>query len=121
MPGSTLTGSATAAMVFWFPSPAKSWAHGHLARSFPGARMHLVHSRRHIDLLSSLMMDPGYSMAELKDDRATVLATKTRTRRSRRLSMDAQPLQPVAYHLVYRMLSPDGDPLLPRIDFSLDQ
>ncbi len=92
----------------------------YLVRSFPGAKMHLVRPPRHIDLLFSLMMDPDYSAAQLKDDRGIVLATKTQTERSRQFRMDAPPLPPGSYHVVYRMLSPDGDLLQGRIDFSVD-
>ncbi len=120
MTRSTLTACAIA-VALWISVTATSWAHGYLVRSFPGAKMRLVHSPRRIDLLLSLKMDPDYSLAELQDDRGNVLATKTQPQRSRRLSMDAPPLQPGAYHVVYRMLSPDGDLLQGRIDFSVDQ
>lgn len=118
---STLRTFAIAAVALWTAAPATLWAHGYLVRSFPGAKMHLVHPPRHIDLLFSLMMDPDYSVAQLQDDNGTVLASKTQTERSRRLSMDAPPLQPGAYHVVYRMLSPDGDLLQGRIDFSVER
>ncbi|HYA81588.1 MAG TPA: copper resistance CopC family protein, partial [Methylocystis sp.] len=100
--------------------PETSLAHGYLVRSFPAAKSHLTHSPRHIDLLFSLKMDPIYSVVQLQDEHGTVLAEKSQTQRSRQFSMNAPALQPGNYHLVYRMLAPDGDLLQGRVDFVVD-
>jgi len=120
MTRSVLTADVITAMALWIAWPDTSLAHGYLVRSFPAAKSHLTHSPHRIDLLFSLMMDPIYSVVQLQDEHGTVLAEKAQTERSRQFSMDAPTLQPGKYHLVYRMLAPDGDLLQGRVDFAVD-
>ena len=50
-----------------------------------------------------------------------MLATKTQDQHSRQFSMNAPTRNPGRYHVVYRMLAPDGDSMRGRIDFHVDE
>jgi len=65
--------------------------------------------------------DAGYSTIKLENDHGAVLAAKAQPKASRRFSMDSPRLAPGRYHVVYRVLSPDGDMLRGRVDFVVDE
>ena len=116
-----LAAGALAVTTLCIAWAATTLAHGYLVRSFPAAKTHLTHSPHHIDLLFSLLVDPNYSVVQLQDESGTILAAKAQTQRSRQFSMDAPALQPGNYHVLYRMLAPDGDLLQGRLDFVVDE
>jgi len=109
--GAALTAAAIA--------PAK--AHGYLVQSFPSRKAHLAESPRHISLLFSLRADANWSTVRLERDDGVVLAEKTQPTTSRSFRMEAPKLSPGAYRVRYRMLTPDGDLMQGKVDFTVEE
>jgi methionine-rich copper-binding protein CopC len=114
----TLMFGAAVSVALTFSSDAR--AHGYVIESVPSRNQHVVQPLKTVRVEFSIKADARYSTLSLQADDGSLLARKTQPEASRYFDMKAPQLQPGRYHLVYAILSPDGDMLRGTINFVVD-
>ncbi len=110
-----LTGVVAALAAWTFVAPA--WAHAYLLESYPANQQQVLKPLHTIRLVFSGKADALYSTVKLKDSKGKVIAEKTQREPSRELTLPTPSLMPGEYHVVYRVLSVDGDIVEGKLDF----
>jgi len=95
-------------------------AHGYVIESVPSRNQHVAQPLKTVRVEFSIKADAKYSTLSLQAEDGSLLARKTQPQASRYFDMQTPQLQPGRYHLVYAILSPDGDMLHGTINFVVD-
>jgi hypothetical protein len=112
-----LTGALAALALTAFSVP--TLAHTQLVDSYPANRQLVVKPLHAIKLVFSGKADALYSIVRLKDSKGDVVAQTTQKTASKELILPTPSLMPGEYHIVYRVLSVDGDVIEGKLDFSV--
>lgn len=94
-------------------------AHAVLVESYPANKQQVLKPLHTIRLVFSGKADALYSTVRLKDSKGAVIAETTQRQPSRELTLPTPSLMPGDYHIVYRVLSVDGDIVEGKLDFSI--
>ncbi|WP_363348580.1 copper resistance CopC family protein [Methylocystis echinoides] len=114
---SVLTGALAALALTALAVPVS--AHAVLVDSYPANKQQVLKPLHTIRLVFSGKADALYSTVKLKDNKGAVIAEKTQKEPSRELTLPTPSLMPGDYHIVYRVLSVDGDVVEGKLDFSI--
>lgn len=112
-----LTGALAALALTAFAADAS--AHAVLVESYPAHKQEVLKPLHMIRLIFSGKADALYSIVKLKNNKGTVIAETTQRQPSKELTLTTPSLMPGDYHIVYRVLSVDGDIVEGRLDFSI--
>jgi len=112
-----LTGALAALALTACAAPAL--AHTQLVDSYPANRQLVLKPLHAIRLVFSGKADALYSIVKLKDSKGEVVAQTTQKTASKELILTTPSLMPGDYHVLYRVLSADGDVIEGKLDFSV--
>ncbi|GLI93491.1 copper resistance CopC family protein [Methylocystis echinoides] len=119
---SVLTGALAAlarAALALAACAAPALAHTQLVDSYPANKQLVLKPLHAIKLVFSGKADALYSVVRLKDSKGEVVAQATQKSASKELILPTPSLMPGEYHIVYRVLSVDGDVIEGKLDFSV--
>lgn len=116
-----LTGAlaALALATCAIPDAMPALAHTQLVDSYPSKGQLVLKPLHTIRLVFSGKADALYSIVKLKDGKGEVIAQTAQRKASKELILQTPSLMPGDYHVVYRVLSVDGDIIEGKLDFSV--
>jgi copper resistance protein C len=112
-----LTGALAALALTACAVPAL--AHTQLVDSYPANKQLVLKPLHAIKLTFSGKADALYSVVKLKDSKGEVIAQTAQKHASKELILTTPSLMPGDYHIVYRVLSVDGDIIEGKLEFSV--